>query len=160
MTSAPVPARVPHHLDVHVLLYGADGSVLFGRRRGKPVWQGYFQLPSGRLDPGEPLRAGAARELKEETGVTVVPEALDMVHVVHHRSPYGTDRAGFFFAAREWTGTVVNTEPELCEGWEWRAPGTRPEPLAPYLVQALEHVAQGLRYSEFGWTDTSDRRMP
>lgn len=45
----------------------------FGSRCGKPVWQEYFQFPSGRLDPEEPLRAGAAWGLKEETGVTVVP---------------------------------------------------------------------------------------
>ncbi|MER6218244.1 NUDIX domain-containing protein [Streptomyces sp. NPDC001674] len=149
MTSAD-PTR--HHVDVHVLLYSPDGSLLFSRRRGKPVWQGHFQLPSGRLDPAEPLRAGAARELREETGVVVRPAKMDMVHVVHHRSPYGTDRAGFFFAAREWTGTVVNAEPELCEGWEWWAAGTRPEPLAPYLVQALEHIAKGEVYSEYGWS--------
>ncbi|WP_259656869.1 NUDIX domain-containing protein [Streptomyces sp. gCLA4] len=146
-----MPSAAPHHVDVHVLLHGKDGAVLLGQRRGKPVWEGHYQLPSGRLDPGEPLRAGAARELNEETGVTADPAALEMVHVTHHRSPYGTDRVGFFFAAHDWTGTVANAEPELCEGWEWWPPDSLPEPLPPYLAEALEHIARGRRYSEFGW---------
>ncbi|MFE2128648.1 NUDIX hydrolase [Streptomyces amritsarensis] len=151
MNVTPTVDRPQHRVDVHVLLHDGNGAVLLGRRRKKPVWEGFYQLPSGRLDPEEPLRAGAARELHEETGVIVDPKTLEMVHVSHHRSPYGTDRVGFFFAAREWTGTVVNAEPDLCEGWEWWPPGVLPDPLPPYLAQALGHIAKGQAYGEYGW---------
>lgn len=156
MTATPSVDPAIHRVDVHVLVYGSDGAVLLGRRLKKPVWEGHYQLPSGRLDPSEPLRAGAARELVEETGVTVAPDDLEMVHVTHHRSPYGTDRVGFFFATREWTGTVVNAEPELCEGWEWWPPSSLPEPLPPYLAQALGHIAKGQVHAEYGWSETEE----
>lgn len=151
MTFPAAVDTAQHRVDVHVVLHAPDGAVLLGRRRNTPVWEGYYQLPSGRLDPGEPLRGGAARELREETGVTAEPEALEMVHVSHHRSPYGTDRVGFFFAAREWNGDVVNAEPDLCDGWEWWPPDSLPQPLPPYLAQALEHITKAQVYAEYGW---------
>ncbi|MCR9268916.1 MAG: NUDIX hydrolase [Hyphomonadaceae bacterium] len=38
-------------------------------RRGTPPKQGEWSLPGGRVEPGEPVRAAALRELQEETGV-------------------------------------------------------------------------------------------
>ncbi|MFY8106765.1 MAG: NUDIX hydrolase [Elstera sp.] len=38
--------------------------------RGKPPNRGLWGFPGGKLEAGERLRAGAARELKEETGIT------------------------------------------------------------------------------------------
>lgn len=37
-------------------------------------------MPSGKLGQGEPLPAGAARELFEEAGITVDPGHLRLVH--------------------------------------------------------------------------------
>ncbi|MER6218197.1 NUDIX domain-containing protein [Streptomyces sp. NPDC001674] len=155
MTLPPSRDPAQHRADVHVLLdgnRGAQPALLLGRRRGNPAWEGYCQLPSGSLGPGEPLRDGAARELKEKTGVTADPATLRMLHISNHRGPYGTDRAGFFFAAQDWTDTGVSTEPELCEGREWWDPGALTAPLPPYLAEALGHAAHGRRHSEFGWT--------
>ncbi|WP_323182075.1 NUDIX domain-containing protein [Streptomyces sp. NBC_00120] len=39
-------------------------------------------MPSSKLDTGEPLREGAARELREETGLDVDPAHLRLMHVV------------------------------------------------------------------------------
>ncbi len=49
-------------------------------KRGKPPRQGEWSLPGGRVEPGEPVRAAALRELKEETGVEA--ELLGLVEVV------------------------------------------------------------------------------
>ncbi len=52
-----------------------DGRVLMTHQRVRDCWE----LPGGRIEPGESPRAGAARELLEETGQHLAPDALRFV---------------------------------------------------------------------------------
>ncbi|WP_239064888.1 NUDIX domain-containing protein [Streptomyces sp. S4.7] len=61
-------------IDTHVLL--RDGDKLLFSQRGGPYGHGRWHMPSGKLDRGETISAGAARELMEETGVRVDPARL------------------------------------------------------------------------------------
>lgn len=54
-------------LGVKCAVFDDDGRVLLSRRSDLNVWD----LPGGRLDPGERLEEAAAREVREETGVIV-----------------------------------------------------------------------------------------
>ncbi|WP_300390541.1 NUDIX hydrolase [Henriciella sp.] len=56
-----------------------DGQVLL-IRRGTPPMTGEWSLPGGRIEPGEPARQAALRELYEETGVEA--EITGLVDVV------------------------------------------------------------------------------
>lgn len=55
------------HLGVACAVFNDQGEVLLSRREDLNVWN----LPGGRLDSGESLSAGAAREVREESGVIV-----------------------------------------------------------------------------------------
>lgn len=63
---------------------GVGGIVVQGERvvlvrRGKPPRQGEWSIPGGMLELGEKLRDGVAREIAEETGLTVTPlQVLDV----------------------------------------------------------------------------------
>ena len=49
-------------------------------RRGTPPKQGEWSIPGGRIEPGEPARDAALRELKEETDVEA--ELIGLIDVV------------------------------------------------------------------------------
>ena len=70
-----------------------DGDrILLGHATRSPRWD----IPKGVAEPGESLAATAARELREETGLAVAPEALVELGVF----PYlrGKDLALFVWA--------------------------------------------------------------
>lgn len=50
--------------------------------RGKGALQGLCSLPGGHIEPGEPARAAALREVREETGVEAELGGLVDIHEV------------------------------------------------------------------------------
>jgi ADP-ribose pyrophosphatase len=53
---------------VPVLNFSADPRLLFVRQYRHPVRELTYELPAGKLDPGESVRVCVRRELEEETG--------------------------------------------------------------------------------------------
>ena len=57
-------------------------------RRGREPGRGLWSVPGGRLEPGESLAQGCAREVLEETGLRVVPG--DVVGTVERPGLHGS----------------------------------------------------------------------
>lgn len=71
---------------VGVVIRPADGRVLIGQRPpGKP-FEGWWEFPGGKFDPGEDAAAATARELDEELGIQVIASQPWVVreHVYEH----------------------------------------------------------------------------
>ena len=71
-----------------------DGAVLL-IERAKGALKGRWSLPGGHVEPGEPARAAAVREVREETGVEADIQGLLDIHDVILRGPDGTLRAHY-----------------------------------------------------------------
>lgn len=152
MNTAPAPAPAPATpvIDTHVIL--RDGDKVLLSQRGGPYGYGRWHAPSGKLDQGEPLSQGAARELREETGVEVDPDHLRLVHVVHHRQSATVERIGLFFEATEWQGEPVNREPEKCLDLRWWSVHELPEDIIEYPAAGLRGYLDGAQaLTEHGW---------
>jgi 8-oxo-dGTP diphosphatase len=63
-----------------IIVVTPDRQVLLIERGWDP-YEGHWALPGGHVDPGESSRDTAARELAEEAGVHVAPEALHQIGV-------------------------------------------------------------------------------
>ena len=102
---------------------------------------GLWDLPCGKSEPGEPITTTAVRELREETGLIVGPEALRVAHVIH--GAWGVQAPNGFltvvFAAYEWGGALENREPEKHAQVCWTDTDSLPEEFVPSTGSALRH---------------------
>jgi 8-oxo-dGTP diphosphatase len=58
----------------------------------RPTGGGAYELPGGRLQPGEDLREALVREVREETGLTVVPGEVCAVREWRREQADGTSQ--------------------------------------------------------------------
>jgi 8-oxo-dGTP pyrophosphatase MutT (NUDIX family) len=120
------------------------------RRAGTGFFDGLFSLSGGHVEDGESLAQAACRELLEETGVPLAPEALRPIGVVHRRSD--SNRIDFFLSASAWCGEPRIVEPDKCDALGWFALDALPEDLVPYVRQALA-AGDGPWLLELGWDE-------
>jgi dATP pyrophosphohydrolase len=126
--------KVPE--SVLVVVHTSAGDVLLLERADHP---GFWQSVTGsRATVDEPLRATCAREVEEETGLAVAPEAFDDWELVHRYAIYPQWRHRYA------PGVTHNTEHVF---------GLRvPAPFEPRLAPR-EHVA----FQWLPWRDAADR---
>ncbi|AIF48871.1 NUDIX hydrolase [Dyella japonica] len=145
--------RFPLTSSVFVILHD-EGRVLLLRRRNTGWKDGYLSLPAGSHDGGEPLAAAAARELNEETGVVVEPQALRLAHLMHCRSgDSDAEWLGAFFRADAWSGEPRLMEANKHDHLGWYEAARLPDEVIPYTAQGIACALNGMPYSDFGWSD-------
>ncbi|WP_298676397.1 NUDIX domain-containing protein [uncultured Lentibacter sp.] len=136
-------------VEAHLVLI-RDGKLLMLLRQNTGYMDGHWGLVAGHVDAGETFRQAMAREAAEEAGLTIAPEALHLAHIMHRNSD--TERVSLFFTTEANPGTPRNMEPEKCAALTWQPQEALPARTIPYIRAALTQIAQGQRYSEFGWS--------
>jgi 8-oxo-dGTP pyrophosphatase MutT (NUDIX family) len=132
------------------------GRVLLLQRGPKSKFaQGMWDLPVGKAKPGEPITETAARELNEETGLTIDPASLRLAHVIH--SAWGVEAPNGFltvvFTADHWLGEASNTEPGKHAQVAWVDVNAIPTEFVPTTASALmRYLNDGPQVSLDGWS--------
>ncbi len=122
-------------------LINPSGQLLVSRRPAHKAMAGYWELPGGKIEPGESPEAAIRREMEEELGVRI-----DMSHL----APLGFASHAYpefhllmpVFSTRQWAGHAMPREGQTIEWTSVEALGGREWvpadlPLLPLLARAM-----------------------
>ncbi|MFJ9613477.1 NUDIX domain-containing protein [Streptomyces noursei] len=149
---ASLHGTVLNVIGVHLYLERPDGTVLLGLRHpGSAFAPSTWHVLAGHCEQ-ESAIACLIREAREEAGLQIQPQDIELVHVVHHIDRAGDrPRMGLFFRARTWAGEPELREPDKCTQWRFWDPAALPVDIVPYTRVAIEGIRAGRLYSETGW---------
>ncbi len=128
------------------LLLEYQGQVLFLKQTSKNG--GGFTLPGGRVEVFEYAKQALVRETREETGIKIKKNDLQLVHIIHHQMKQ-TSELVLFFKAEQWFGELKIKEPEKFKKTVWIPYTELPEKMPLILQFAFKQMQQQLVYSEY-----------
>ena len=128
------PDRKEVEVAVGVVLR-ADGAFLLTSRPAGKVYQGYWEFPGGKVEPGESVEQALRRELREEIGLTI--------GVVH---PWKIERVDYphalvrlnFCKVFDWRGELQMHEGQ---SFAWQTLPVQVAPVLPGTVPVLQWFA-------------------
>lgn len=133
----------------HLILI-KDNKILLLRRFNTGYEDGNYSVVAGHLDGDETFREAMAREAKEEAGIDIKLEDLEVVHIMHRKMPT-EERIDFFIRAKRWQGEPRIMEPRKCDDLRWFGVNNLPFNTISYIRQAIDYFLKNILYSEFGW---------
>lgn len=139
---------------VHLFLLKGN-EVLLLRRYNTGYEDGKYSVPAGHMDGNEEVKHAAIREAREECGIDLAEEDLQVAGVMHRRS--SDERIDFFLVASNWSGEITNTEPDKCDELIWVDMRRLPENMIPYVRQAITNYRDGKWFDSFGWREAADQ---
>jgi 8-oxo-dGTP diphosphatase len=118
------------------VLIRSDGAFLLTSRPAGKVYEGYWEFPGGKVEPGETVEQALRRELREEIGI-----AIGEVH------PWRVERVDYphalvrlnFCKVFEWQGALHMHEGQACA---WENLPVRVQPVLPGTLPVLQWFAQ------------------
>lgn len=132
-------------LIAHVFVTVDDEVLIIQRsavKRGKDnVYPRFWDIPGGGVEFGELPRKAAIRECREETGIDLSDQALD---IIHEDSQFDQDKQTVFtrlvyHVRLPEKPTVIQLDPEEHTDFFWlKKEGLQTKKLVPYLERILE----------------------
>lgn len=119
------------------------------KRQNTGYMDGYYSVVAGHLEGDETVLQAMIREAKEEAAITLHPNDLDLVGVMHRRS--GQERIDFFITSSEYQGEIKIMEPHKCSDMRWFEINKLPENLIPYVEKAINNYFDGQWFDNTGF---------
>lgn len=137
-TDAGSGARAVVDVAVGVLLRPQDGSFLLTSRPEGKVYAGYWEFPGGKLEAGESVQQALVRELREELGLEIEPQAVQPWRQQRVDYPHALVQL-HFCKVRLWRGEL-----QMREGQShvWQRLPVSVAPVLPGALPVLRWLAQ------------------
>lgn len=104
---------------------------------------------SGHVEENETAMQAAARECKEELGITVKQSDIRFAHLSHRVGLNGARTYyDIYFVIERYTGEAYTAEPDKCSGLQWFDVEELPEDFIGIRKQALMMYFDSKYYSE------------
>ena len=126
------------------VLIQPDGQFLLTSRPPGKVYEGYWEFPGGKLEPGESVEQALRRELLEEIGVAVGAVHPWKVELVDY--PHALVRLNFC-KVFDWTGELQMHEGQA---FAWQSLPVSVQPILPGTIPVLQWFAQERGFSGAG----------
>ena len=131
--SNPASTPLPKLTQVAVgIVHNEQGQVLYAQRPAGKPYAGWWEFPGGKLETGESLASGLARELKEELGIAI----HDCHHWLSQTFTYPHANVHLQFChVRHFSGVPQGLEGQA---WAWGSALTPPLPFLPAALPVLK----------------------
>jgi ADP-ribose pyrophosphatase YjhB (NUDIX family) len=144
---------------VDVFIQYQDSILMFKRSETKKAFPGWWALPGGHIDEGENPLSAAIREAKEETGLALTPQEMQLKFVATH---YHTDRNEVyivfgFLAVIEHKPKQLEDNIEGTAQWIEKSQLMKLENVLPPVKYYFEHVLNnrsGIMYNYSTWNNS------
>ncbi|MCX6741564.1 MAG: NUDIX domain-containing protein [Candidatus Pacearchaeota archaeon] len=128
------------------LILEKGNSLLLLRRFDTGYSDGSYTFISGHVEEKESFTDAIIREAKEEAGIIIHKEDLEIAHVNHRPHKNYID---VYFYAKKWKGEIKNNEPNKCDDLSWFDKNNLPDNLLPHVKYVLSQIKLSESYSEF-----------
>jgi 8-oxo-dGTP pyrophosphatase MutT (NUDIX family) len=119
-----------------------EDRVLLQLRNGTGYMDGFWAAAAaGHVEQGESVYEAAAREAREEVGVTIEPvdlRPLCAMHRTHGNARPIDERVDFFFDCTHWLGEPRMAEADKAVDLQWFPLNTLPDNVVPHERRVLE----------------------
>jgi ADP-ribose pyrophosphatase YjhB (NUDIX family) len=130
------------------LILEDQGHLLFLRQTKKNG--GKYSLIGGTVEENEFAREALSREAKEEAGIQVNPEDMQLAHVLHrHKLKKDETQLMLYFRATRFRGEPASLERKKFEEVRWLPANELPEEVSKHTRHVLQRLQRGDIYSEF-----------
>ncbi|MEV8590468.1 NUDIX hydrolase [Streptomyces sp. NPDC051180] len=150
------PPAAQASLGAGVVVLDGAGRVLLGLHRS-----GVWELPGGKVEPGESVEAAAVRELAEETTLLADPADVEVLGLILDSvTSAELTRMTVATLVRGFRGVPAVAEPDRIERWEWTDPDRLPEALFVPSAQVLGMWRPGLKVPDGPFHRYAMGRLP
>lgn len=108
---------------------------------------GKYTLVGGTIENHEFAKSSLIRESKEEANISLKPENLKLVHILHKKIGSKT-RIVLYFKCKNWKGEPSALETEKFKKVEWFSLKDLPDTMSPTVRHVFKRYKQGEMYSE------------
>lgn len=136
---------------VHLILI-ENGQILLLRRFNTGYEDGNYSVVAGHIDGNESVLTAMKREALEEAGIEISEKDLQIVHVMHRKTPE-RESIDYFLTCQNYQGTIQIMEKDKCDELKLYSLNHLPNNVIPYVRKAIEYYQSKVPFSIFGWDD-------